>query len=738
MTAAAMTAACGAGRRVGRRLSEAFLPSGSFTELDFVGDILFAVAVAVAAVAVPVALLHHKVADALERSVVLVARRRRAWHVQAHADRAAVEPVELVHTVGRVGLVVAAAAAAASSLASVARPAAAARRATTSFGLGLGRGAGRLRRHASRRRRGLALLNGRHLVAVAQRMQLALDLVREGLEVEPLEPLVDRGEQLARVELWEQALMQHVFDHLSLVVEHEARGVHVFKVEDHLRELGLKRLQREHHLLEVVPVLVLDDLVPLVELPAGDAHLGGVLHDLLPLDVRHGHLARQSQPHLVLRFQQALQKGLKLAVVHGRQLVARRLGRVRVERCHERLELHEGLRAQPPRLELREVARALDAKHLQPRRPLRVLHRERVLDRALGAVHVRPRHVGEHLLAGEHADEALRLVRELARRRVEHKLAVVWNVGHLQPAHQRRHRHAVGHDGEEDDEDRHQQLLHRQVAAVEPLRVLAKAAGERRRDATFAPHLGRIERRVVHAERECQADGAAQPAPPHDDRLAPRAARPHPRERREEERDRGAARQEHERVDHEDLPPVGLPQHQQRAVTHEEAELRAAYGKDDRVQDVRGHPVQLVQEVEDVRRDVRAVVVAVEPHDHHADHGRRAADQLADPKAEVRHGEHDGPLDELLVVHQAAHGHGRPAKANAVGDAEDQHLCDDPEELGGDVAHEALVDDAVLQHPAGRHDPRRVADAVAHPRVEHDGRAVVEQALALDERAERL
>jgi hypothetical protein len=129
---------------------------------------------------------------------------------------------------------------------------------------------------------------------------------------------------------------------------------------------------------------------------------------------------------------------------------------------------------------------------------------------------------------------------------------------------------------------------------------------------------------------------------------------------------------------------------------------------------VRDHLVELVQEVEDLGRDVRAVVVDVQAHDHDADHRGGATDELPQPEAEVRHGEHDGALDRQLIVQETARGDGELAAGQPEDDAEEEHLCEDAEELRSPAAQLARLRAVGRHHPIGRLGGDGVADDVPH------------------------
>ena len=115
----------------------------------------------------------------------------------------------------------------------------------------------------------------------------------------------------------------------------------------------------------------------------------------------------------------------------------------------------------------------------------------------------------------------------------------------LKQLHKRRHGHSVDGNRHHNNEDGQYEHHIRLVAAV-----------ERRGEHHVTPHVSLalaphvlIAERVVDGEAESEADGAAQPAPPHDHRLLPRAPRAEPAEQREMEEDRSAAREEDDGVD---------------------------------------------------------------------------------------------------------------------------------------------------------------------------------------------
>eukprot|EP00964_Phaeocystis_antarctica_P088626 scaffold56415_cov59-Phaeocystis_antarctica.AAC.2 len=409
---------------------------------------------------------------------------------------------------------------------------------------------------------------------------------------------------------------------------------------------------------------------------------------------------------------------------------------VRQQGRHETLERGEAIGAEQPPLELAQVRRALDAKGGHPRSLGHAVYGRVVVVREVHVLDALPVDaVEEGLLTLEAAQAVVSLLLELCVRAVDHHLARGGDVGHLEQAHQWRHRHTVDHDREHHHEQRHRHRHKRLVAAVERFDLVTRDI--RHENKTLAPHGGVIDR-VLDDEGEREADRATQSTPPHDHRVPPRGARAHALEEREGDEDGEAAREENDGVDQDDLW-VDLEDLLRGAVDEQHAELGAGDGEDDRVEDMRDHLIELVQKVEDLGRDVCPVVVDVQSHDHHADDGGGAADELAQPEAQVRHGQHHRTLDSQLVVQEAASENGELAARQPEDDAEEEHLREDAEELREIAAHRYISTFYLARlHPGRSVGGDGVPDDVAHPYEEHDRAAVVEQRLALDERAQGL
>mmetsp|Transcript_79451 Transcript_79451/g.192363 ORF Transcript_79451/g.192363 Transcript_79451/m.192363 type:complete len:430 (+) Transcript_79451:744-2033(+) len=241
---------------------------------------------------------------------------------------------------------------------------------------------------------------------------------------------------------------------------------------------------------------------------------------------------------------------------------------VRQQGRHETLERGEAIGAEQPPLELAQVRRALDAKGGHPRSLGHAVYGRVVVVREVHVLDALPVDaVEEGLLTLEATQAVVGLLLELCVRAVDHHLPRGGDVGHLEQAHQWRHRHAVDHDREQHHEQRHRHHHKRLVAAVERfelvtmMRILNEMLAQ-------APHLLVIDR-VLDDEGEREADRATQPAPPHDHRVPPRGARAHALEERKGDEDGKAAREEHDGVDQKDTPAVDL-EDLVRGAVHEE------------------------------------------------------------------------------------------------------------------------------------------------------------------------
>ena len=125
------------------------------------------------------------------------------------------------------------------------------------------------------------------------------------------------------------------------------------------------------------------------------------------------------------------------------------------------------------------------------------------------------------------------------------------------------------------------------------------------------------------------------------------------------------AREEDYGVDEEDHQHRAGARGEERVhvgVDQQRAELAAGDHEDHRVENVRDHLVELVQEVQHFWRDGRLVEVHVEAHHDDRKHCRRAHDQLGEPEGEVAHPDDRGDLDIAAVVDKAEEEFGHPAK----------------------------------------------------------------------------